>query len=161
VLLGLTLAFEPKEAGIMQRPPRDPARPLLTSALLARVLLLSVLTVGATWWLFTWERGDGAGLAEARTAAVNLFVAIELLYLFSCRSLSGRARTGLLANRWMVGGVALQVLAQAALTYLPVMNAAFHTAPLSPETWLRVGLLAVAAWVVVALDKRIQRGAAW
>lgn len=161
VLLGLTLAFEPKEAGIMQRPPRDPARPLLTSALLARVLLLSVLTVGATWWLFTWERGDGAGLAEARTAAVNLFVAIELLYLFSCRSLSGRARTGLLANRWMVGGVALQVLAQAALTYLPVMNAAFHTAPLSPGTWLRVAVLAVVAWAVVALDKRLQHRTDW
>lgn len=161
VLLGLTLAFEPKERGIMQRPPRDAARPLLTAPLVARVLLLSVLTVGATWWLFTWERGGGAGLAEARTAAVNLFVAIELLYLFSCRSLSGRVRSGLLANRWMVGGVALQVLAQAALTYLPVLNAAFHTAPLSGETWLRVGGLAVVAWAVVALDKRVQHRTDW
>ncbi|MEU9247370.1 HAD-IC family P-type ATPase [Streptomyces sp. NPDC048385] len=33
VALGLMLAFEPKEAGIMQRPPRDPTRPLLTGAL--------------------------------------------------------------------------------------------------------------------------------
>src|SRR5690606_9084163 len=30
VALGLMLAFEPKESGIMERPPRDPGRPLLT-----------------------------------------------------------------------------------------------------------------------------------
>ena len=161
VLLGLTLAFEPKEPGIMQRPPRDPARPLLTAPLVARVLLLSALMVGGTWWLFTWERANGAGLAEARTAAVNLFVAIELLYLFSCRSLSGRARTGLTSNRWMVGGVVLQVLAQAALTYTPAMNALFQTAPLSAETWVRVAVLAVAAWAVVVLDKRVQHRTDW
>ena len=32
VALGLMLAFEPKEAGIMTRPPRDPGQPLLTRA---------------------------------------------------------------------------------------------------------------------------------
>ena len=31
VALGLMLAFEPKEPGIMHRPPRDPRRPLLTA----------------------------------------------------------------------------------------------------------------------------------
>ena len=38
VALGLMLAFEPKEAGIMNRPPRDPGQPLLTRGLVGRVL---------------------------------------------------------------------------------------------------------------------------
>ena len=33
VLLGLTLAFEPKEPGIMKRPPRDPTTPILSRTL--------------------------------------------------------------------------------------------------------------------------------
>ena len=41
VALGLMLAFEPKEAGIMARPPRDPDQPLLTRALVTRILLVS------------------------------------------------------------------------------------------------------------------------
>ena len=158
VLLGLTLAFEPKEPGIMRRPPREPDRPLLTGALVTRILLLSGVMVAATWWLFEWERGGGASLAESRTAAVNLFVAIEMLYLFSCRTLHAPVRTlGWFSNRWVLLGVALQVLAQAALTYLPVLNTAFGTAPLDASTWLLIAVLAVTAWVVVALDKRFRR----
>ena len=76
VALGLMLAFEPKEEGIMARPPRDPRRPLLTAALIWRILLVSALLVGGAWWLFEWEKGNGATLAEARTAALNLFVMV-------------------------------------------------------------------------------------
>jgi hypothetical protein len=36
------LAFEPKEPGIMARPPRDPGQPILTSVLLERIVLVSL-----------------------------------------------------------------------------------------------------------------------
>ncbi len=162
VLLGLTLAFEPREAGIMARPPRAPGRPLLTRSLLGRVLLLSALLVAGTWWLFHHELAAGSSPEVARTAAVNLFVAIELLYLLSCRSLTGRAgRTGLWANPWALGGVVLQVLAQAAFTYLPAFHATFRSAPLGLRTWGLIAGLALAAWVVVAIDDRRRRRHAW
>ena len=106
-----------------------------------------------------WELGAGATLAEARTAAVNGFVAVEVFYLLSCRTLVGPARrVGLFSNRWIVVGITVQVLGQLALTYLPAMNELFHTAPISGHTWLRVLALAVAAWVVVAVDKRLRPG---
>ena len=62
VALGLMLAFEPKEPGIMARPPRDPRRPLLTGTLLWRILLVSALLVAGSWWLFEWEKANGATL---------------------------------------------------------------------------------------------------
>lgn len=158
VALGLMLAFEPKEPGIMTRPPRDPARPLLTGALVVRILLVSALLVAGAWWLFTWERNAGATLPEARTAAVNLFVTVETFYLFSCRSLTRSAwRLGLLGNRWIIGGVLAQTAGQLALTYLPAMNHLFQTAPISGAAWLRILALAVLAAVVVAIDKRLRR----
>lgn len=158
VALGLMLAFEPKESGIMSRPPRDPDRPLLTTDLVTRVLLVSALLVGGSWWLFEWEQAHGAMLSEARTAALNLFVVVQLFYLFSCRSLTHSMwRIGVFSNPWIVGGVSVQAVGQAAITYLPVMNELFHTAPIDAASWLRIVVIASAAAVVVAVDKRLRR----
>jgi cation-transporting ATPase F len=71
VALGLMLAFEPKEPGIMTRPPRDPGRPLLTGTLAWRILLVSALLVAGSWWLFEWEKGNGASLAGAPRSACS------------------------------------------------------------------------------------------
>jgi cation-transporting P-type ATPase F len=158
VALGLMLAFEPKETGIMSRPPRDPSRPLLTGVLIWRILLVSVLLVGGAWWLFEWEKANGATLAEARTAALNLFVMVELFYLFSCRSLTRSLwRIGVFSNRWILAGIAAQMAGQLAITYLPAMTRLFQTAPIAPAAWLRILGLALAASTVVAIDKRLTR----
>lgn len=158
VALGLMLAFEPKEPGLMSRPPRAPDRPLLTWTLTLRILLVSTLLVAGTWWVFELELTGGASVAEARTAAVNLFVAVELFYLFSCRSLTRSAwRIGVLSNRWVILGVLVQTAGQLAITYIPVMNGLFHTAPISLESWLRILGIALLASLVVAVDKRFRR----
>lgn len=157
VALGLMLAFEPKEPGLMTRGPRDPDRPLLTWALAFRTLLVSVLLVSGTWWVFEFELARGASLDEARTAAVNLFVVVQLFYLFSCRSLTRSVwKLRPFSNRWLVVGVLVQLAGQAAITYLPVMNALFHTAPLAPDTWLGILGAGVVASVAVAADKRFR-----
>jgi len=158
VALGLMLAFEPKEAGIMSRPPRDPGQPLLTRGLMARVLLVATLLVGSAWWLFEWERGNGAALPEARTAALNLFVVVEAFYLFSCRSLTHSAwRIGAFTNRWIIAGMVAQALGQLAITYLPAMNLVFETAPITAGAWLRIFAIAAALSGVVAVDKFLRR----
>jgi len=160
VALGLMLAFEPKEPEIMARPPRPPERPLLTKALILRTLLVSALLVAGASWIFEWELAHGASAEEARTAAVNLFVVVEIFYLFSCRSLSKAAwKLGPFSNPWIVVGVSAQVAAQLALTYVPVMNAIFHTAPVRPEAWPWILLIGLVASFIVGIDKRLRRGA--
>ena len=119
-----------------------------------RILLVSVLLVAGSWWLFEWELAHGATLAEARTAALNLFVVVEAFYLFGCRSLTRSAwRIGVFTNRWLIVGVAAQALAQLAITYLPGMNAVFQTAPLDGGGWLRIFAIAVLVSVAVAVEK--------
>jgi cation-transporting ATPase F len=108
--------------------------------------------------LFEWELANGASPAEARTAAMNLFVVVEAFYLFSCRSLTHSAwRIGLFSNRWIIVGVTAQAIGQIAITYLPVMNTVFGTAPISWGAWLRILAIAMAASLVVAVDKRLRR----
>ncbi|MFR9751342.1 cation-transporting P-type ATPase [Nocardia sp. 004] len=158
VALGLMLAFEPKESGIMARPPRDPDQPLLTRALLMRTLLVSALLVVGSWWLFEWELAHGADLAEARTAALNLFVVVEACYLFSCRSLIHSTwRIGVFTNPWIIVGVVCQAIGQLAITYLPAMNTIFDTAPIDGRVWLRILAIAMVAVFIVAIDKRLRR----
>ncbi len=155
VALGLMLAWEPKEPGIMARPPRDPRKSLFTGPVVFRTVLVSALLVIGTWWVFEYELGQGASIEASRTAAANVFVTVEAFYLFSCRSLTLSAwRIGLFTNRWLLVGVTVQILAQAAFTYLPAMNALFQTAPIGGETWLRILLVAAAATAVVSVDKR-------
>lgn len=156
VLLGLTLAFEPREPGIMTRPPRDPGRPLLTGTLLWRTALVASLLVAAAWWVFLAEQSRDVGLAEARTAAANVFVVVEVAYLVSCRSLTRASwRLGPLTNRWLVGGVTVQVVAQAAFTYAAPLNDLFGTAPLDGTAWLRILAVSAVVSVVVAADKAV------
>ncbi len=112
------------------------------------------LLVAGSWWLFEWELGNGASIAEARTAALNLFVVVEAFYLFSCRSLTHSAwRIGLFSNRWLVLGVVVQAVAQIALTYLPALNTVFQTAPLQASAWVRIFAVAGSVSVVVAVQK--------
>lgn len=44
-----------------------------------------------------------------------------------------------------------------AITYSPVMNQLFHTAPIAPEAWLRIFGVALLASLAVAVDKRFRR----
>lgn len=158
VALGLMLAFEPKETGIMSRSPRDPEQPLLTGTLVTRILLVSTLLVASAWWLFEWELRGGAGLSEARTSALNLFVVVEAFYLFSCRSLTRSFwHLGIFSNRWLILGVAAQGVAQLAITYLPAMNTVFGTAPIDAAAWVRIFALAASVSLVVGVDKWLRR----
>jgi cation-transporting ATPase F len=142
----------------MLRPPRDPAQPILTGTLLFRIALVSALLVGGAWSLFEWEQANGASTAEARTAALNLFVALEAFYLFNCRSLTHSIwHIGVLSNRWILGGVAIQAVGQVVITYLPAMHSTFRTAPIGIEAWVRILAIAALASVVVATDKWLRQ----
>jgi len=158
VLLGLMLVFEPKEAGIMARPPRAPTEPILTRMLVRRMLLVGVSMLLGAFGLFKWELAAGSNLAEARTVAVNLFVMVELFYLFNCRSLTKPIFTrGFISNPWIFGGSAVMVILQLLFTYVPVMNIAFQSAPIGIGSWLSILAVAILVMVMADIEKRFVR----
>ena len=60
--LGLMLAFEPKEPGIMLRPPRRPDAPILTRQLMIRITLVSMLLLVSAFSLFNLGTASGPTL---------------------------------------------------------------------------------------------------
>jgi magnesium-transporting ATPase (P-type) len=156
--LGLMLAFEPREPGIMDRPPRPPARPILGPYLLRRIALVGVLLLLASFGLFQWELATGSDVAAARTVAVNVFVLVEAAYLFNSRSFRLPPwALGLWTNPWVVGGVALMLALQLLFTYAPFMHVLFGSAAIGGAAWLRMAAVAVAVFALVELDKHLTR----
>ncbi|MDZ7729211.1 MAG: HAD-IC family P-type ATPase [Dehalococcoidia bacterium] len=157
VLLGLMLAFEPKEPGIMQRSPRDPEHPILNRPLVLRILLVSGMLLAGAFGLFQWAESRGASEEVARTVAVNTFVFVELFYLFNCRSMTrSMFQLGLFTNRWILSGVAIMIVLQLGYTYAPFMHVLFDSAPIGLEYWSAILGAAFIAYVAVEAEKLLR-----
>lgn len=142
----------------MRRPPRRLDQPVLDAALIRRIVLVSLLLLTGAFGLFLNELEQGHTLAEARTVAVNVFVMVEAAYLFNCRSLTqGFWKQGLFSNPWIWTGIGTMVALQIALTYLPFMNALFHTAPIGMEEWLMILAVAIVSSLLIGLEKTITK----
>jgi cation-transporting ATPase F len=158
IALGIPLIFEPKEQGLMQRPPRDPRRPILDFPLFMRTGLVSLIILGGGFGLFMWEQGArGASVAEARTIAVNVIVMVETFYLLNCRSLVRPFwSVGVFSNPWIFPGIASMIGLQIFFTYAPIMNRFFETAPIDVQSWLHITAVGVVALAVVGFEKSVR-----
>jgi cation-transporting P-type ATPase F len=158
VLLGLMLSFEPKEPGLMLRPPRRPNMPILDGVLIGRIIIVGALLLVAAFGLYEYAERTGHTLAEARTIANNVFVFGEMFYLFNCRSLTLPSwRVSLRTNHFVMGGVSVMLALQLLYTYLPGMNRLFGTAPLSLASWAWIIGSALAIHLIVELEKAVRR----
>jgi Ca2+-transporting ATPase len=157
ILLGLMLVFEPPEADIMQRPPRDQKTPIFDFAMFMRTGLVSMIMLAGSYWVFFYEQSSGASIAQTRTAVVNMVVAVASAYLINCRSL----RQSILSIGWFSNprlwlGIGLTAILQLVFTYAPLMNRFLHTAPIEASSWLRILGVALTALVLVELEKKLR-----
>jgi magnesium-transporting ATPase (P-type) len=158
VLLGLSLAFEPKEKDLMNHPPRAHDAPILSKLLLRRVVyvgtLLVVLSFGAFWYVHEFLQGS---LEQARTAAVSIFIFGQTAYLLNCRSMKFSAfQLGLFSNQWLVLGIVLMTLVQLLFIYTPFMNTLFGTAALGLNEWIFILIASLIIYTIVEIEKKVQ-----
>jgi potassium/sodium efflux P-type ATPase len=159
VTLGLALAFEPAEADVMRRKPRDPDAPILDRFLGWRVLFVSLLLVASVFGLFLWHTQAGGDVDVARTLAVNMLVAGEIVYLFNARMLTERSLSarGLLGSRAALIAAAVVIVFQLLWTYTGPMQYLFESAPLELGHWGIIAAVAVAIFLLVEVEKAIWR----
>jgi magnesium-transporting ATPase (P-type) len=157
--LGLALAFEPAEHGIMARRPRPPGAALLSGFFVWRVAMVSVLMMTGALGLFLWELELGNDIETARTMAVNAVVAAEMFYLLNSRHIfaSVLTRDGLLGNRVALAAIAACIPLQLAFTHLPAMQAIFGSTDLSALAWGKVGAAGMIVFAVAELEKLVIR----
>ncbi len=159
VTLALVLAFDPPEAGVMQRRPRASDESLLSGLFIWRIGFVSLILMSGTFALFLWSLSVYESVNHARTVAVNTLVMFEIFYLFNSRSVYGSAftRDAFLQNHFALPAVGLLVLFQLAFTYLPPMQHLFGTAPLDASAWLLIVSVSSSVLFLVEAEKMILR----
>jgi len=155
VTLALSLAFEPPEQNVMQRPPRDAHEPMLTTHLVWRIVFVSVILMSGTFGLFIWEREQGVSIEHARTVAVNTLVMFEIFYLFNSRYITAPVfnRNGFTGNRYVLIAIAVLIIFQLGFTYLAPMQSLFGTTAIDFSIWLRILLVSSSVLFLVELEK--------
>ncbi|HEY0635774.1 MAG TPA: cation transporting ATPase C-terminal domain-containing protein, partial [Gammaproteobacteria bacterium] len=141
------------------RPPRDPREPLITRLLLARIIYVSALMITVTLIVFNWELSRGNSLETARTAAVNMLVVGELVYLFNVRHFTAHslALTTLYGNRAALWMSLLLIGFQLLFTYAPPLRQMFQSTPLDSASWLLIAGLGLAKFFAVEAEKWLLR----
>lgn len=157
--LGLALAFEPSEDGVMRRPPRRPDASLLSPFLLWRVVLVSILFTAASLGVFFFALDQGRDLATARTMVVNMLIVGEVFYLFNVRYLSRESFTwrGVRGTRAVLIAITVVVAGQLAFTYLPFMNGIFDSRPLGLADGALILAIGVAMMILLEVEKLLVR----
>lgn len=171
IVPALALGAERAEPDVMRRPPRPRSERLLTPRLLLRAYgflgLIQAAGALAAYFLvlerggFRW--GDALDPADplyraATTACLAAIVAMQVVNVFLCRSERlSLLRTGVLGNRLLLVGVALEIALLLAIVHLPFARRVFGTEPLPAAVWALLPALAGALLVLEELRKAIAR----
>ena len=159
VTLALSLAFEPPEQHVMQRPPRDAYESILSPYLIWRIVFVSIILMTGTFGLFLWEMDQGASIEHSRTVAVNTLIMFEIFYLFNSRYITASVFnwSGLTGNRYLLIAIAILFIFQLGFTYLPFMQSLFGSTSIEFYIWLRIILVASSVLFLVELEKFLVR----
>jgi len=145
----LGLGAEPAEPGVMDRPPRRRDERLLGPRRLLHAygflgVIEAALSLGAffwTYWMAGWRPGlpmDAAGDLYRRATTMTLagIVAAQVGNVFACRTdRESVFRAGLAANRFVLGGVVVEVALLVALILVPPLRRVFGLAPVGFAEW--------------------------
>ena len=157
IFLGLMLVFEPKEEEIMQRQPRDPKESILTKSMIIQMLVVGFYMLVASYSMFNIALENGHSIEYARTVAVNIFVFVELFYLFSCKELQKSIfKTNIFNNKLLLLGVALMSFVQITFTHASFMNIMFKSEGLNLATWAEILVIGIGVIFVVEIKRYIE-----
>jgi Ca2+-transporting ATPase len=159
-LPGLALAVEKAEPNTMQRPPHPPGESIFARGLGWSILwvglLMGSLSLGYGWWY--WERS--ADMEVVRTLVFTTIVLAQMFFVLSLRSTRySLFQIGVFTNPAMLGAVALTIVLQLLVIYVPFMQAVFETTALPLRELLISVLLGLALFVVVEMEKWVRRRA--
>ncbi len=148
-LPGLALTAEAAEPGIMQRAPRPPQENIFAHGMWQHIIWVGLFIGGISIAAMAWAISREA--VYWQTVVFTVLTVSQLFHSMAVRSeTTSLFRHGLFSNPPMLGAIVLTLLLQAAVIYLPALNAIFHTHPL-PMFDLAV-CLALSSSVLVAVE---------
>jgi len=159
----LALGIDPAHPAAMSRPPRPRGEGVITGRMWAGIFYVGAIMAAGT--LLVLDASLPGGLIEgsgemryAQTMAFTTLVLFSLFTVFNSRSDERSAFAELLSNAWLWGAVALSLVLQAAVIYVPFLQQAFSTVALGAGDWLVCAAVASSVLWLRELSKFFMRG---
>ena len=157
-LQDVSLAFEPGEKGIINRPPRDPREGIMSRLLVERTILVGLVISAGIVWNYMTALKSGASLEHARTVAVTTMVFFQFFQAWNSRSETESVfRVNFFSNPFLFYSLIAAFIAQLAFIYAPPLQWVFRTVPLTAGDWMQIIMTASAVLVVVEIDKWLRK----
>jgi Ca2+-transporting ATPase len=159
----LALGVDRPEPGLMTVPPRPRSEGVITRRMWASIFFVGTIMAAGTLLVLDaslpggFIEGTGT-LRYAQTMAFTTMVFFSLFTIFNARSDEKSAFPGMFTNRWLWGAIALSLLLQAAVVYVPFLQQAFFTVSLTPLDWVRCAVAGSSVLFLRELSKAIMRG---
>eukprot|EP00918_Siedleckia_nematoides_P017622 GHVU01037881.1.p1 GENE.GHVU01037881.1~~GHVU01037881.1.p1 ORF type:complete len:971 (+),score=91.49 GHVU01037881.1:89-2914(+) len=129
-----SLGVERVDPDVMTRPPRSRSEPVLTRALLQRVLMSAAIITCGTMAVYVSQMADGSVDRRDTTMTFTCFVLFDMFNALACRSESKsvlRGEVGLFSNKLFNWAVSLSLVGQLLVIYFPWLQEVFQTEALS------------------------------
>lgn len=166
----LAMGVDPSTDDVMARKPRKLTDRVIDGQMWGDIIFIGIIMAAVTLigmdmhlagGLFTDRSVDAVGhdaqMTEARTMSFTILVFAQMLNALCSRSHDQSVFVGLFANKWLWGAIALSALLQVVVIYVPFLNTAFGTMPLSAGAWVECLGLAMVVLVASELRKCVLR----
>ena len=137
----LALGLDPTQTTLMRLPPRPAGEGVLTARMWRGIVFVGAIMAVGTLYVLDASLPGGfieghTTLPHARTMAFTTLMLFQIFNVVNARSDEQSAFVRLFTNRWLWTAVAVSVALQVIVVYLPVLQRAFGTTPLSGRDWL-------------------------
>lgn len=149
----LALGVEPAEKDVMNRPPRDPKESIFARGLWQHIIWVGLLMSFGTLGVMAWglKHDD---LEHARSMVFFTLAGFQMFHVMAIRSERESIFTlGLLSNKPLLGAVLLTFLLQLMITYIPILQRIFKTAPLSAIELFICITISFSVFIAVEVEK--------
>ena len=162
----LALGVDPKDPDAMMRRPRRHGSGILLNEDWVRLICVGlVMMVGTVALLDAYYPGgmfspfatgtapNAFDEAHARTIAFTTLMMFQLFDVYNCRSRRRSAFIGFFENKWLPVSIAFALGTHILVVYVPFLQAAFHTVPLSLQDWVIATLVAASLMAAMEIAK--------
>jgi Ca2+-transporting ATPase len=166
----LALGIDPKDPDVMERLPRSRGTGVLTTedwwrlGAVGLIMMVGTIIVLDAYYpgglLTLGAKGTAPNLADevhARTMAFTTLMMFQLFNVYNCRSTWRSAFSGFFDNKWLLAAVALSLFTHVLVIYVPFLQTAFHTVPLTINDWLIATAIASTLLIAMELVKIVLR----
>ncbi|MFO7612683.1 MAG: cation transporting ATPase C-terminal domain-containing protein, partial [Clostridia bacterium] len=152
------LAWESPEARTMERPPRDPGKPIITNSYKMRIVLQGFVIVLGPLSVYLLTMNLGYSIEQSRTVGFMALALVQLFHVFNVRRKNGLGfDSTLFKSPYLWGAFVVTLGLQMIAVYVPFMQKVLKTTAMSPVMWLYVIAGAVAPIILIQLIALVRK----